>query len=36
MRFSTDGAPGKRTLIFSLSDGDGGFSEEAVKTVNVT
>lgn len=30
------GAAGKRTVLFTISDGDGGLSQEAVKTVNVT
>ena len=29
------GEPGKRTVLFTLSDGDGGVSPEAVKTVEV-
>jgi hypothetical protein len=30
------GAAGVRKVVFSISDGDGGLSAEAVKTVNVT
>jgi hypothetical protein len=34
--FKTDGgAAGKRTILFTLSDGDGGVSGEAVKSVEV-
>lgn len=30
------GAAGQRTILFTVSDGDGGLSDEALKTVNVT
>jgi hypothetical protein len=37
IKFSTIGGPaGTRSIVFSLTDGDGGVSESRTKTVNVT